>query len=121
MNFIYQRTGSIINFVGCQQLKYFGHFIGHNGLEKTIMQGMVAGKRSRGKPRQRWEEDIADTFGKMAAASRVAEDRQQFRRDILTSICSEREREREREEGEEGEEGGEGGRDGGRERERERD
>ena len=40
------------------------------------MQGMIAGKRSRGKPRQRWEKDITDTFGTIAAASRVAEDRQ---------------------------------------------
>ena len=36
------------------------------------MQGMVAGKRSRGKPIQRWEKYITDTFGPMAAASRVA-------------------------------------------------
>ena len=35
------------------------------------MQGMVAGKRSRGKPGQRWEKDITYTFGTMAAASRV--------------------------------------------------
>ena len=27
------------------------------------MQGMVAGKRSRGKPRERWEKYITDTFG----------------------------------------------------------
>ena len=45
------------------------------------MQGMVAGKRSRGKPRQIWEKDITDTFGTMAAASRVAEDRHQFRKE----------------------------------------
>ena len=38
------------------------------------MQGMMAGKRSRGKPRQRWDKDITDTFGTMTAASRVAED-----------------------------------------------
>ena len=37
-------------------------------LEKTIMQGMVAGERSRGKPRQRWEKYITCTFGTMAAA-----------------------------------------------------
>ena len=50
----------------------------HNGLEKTIMQVIVAGGRSRGKPRQRWEKYITDTV----AGSRVAEDRHQFRRDI---------------------------------------
>ena len=72
----------LYNFVRRQKLKYFGHVTRHDDLEKTIMQGTVAGKRSRGKPRQRWEKDITDTFGTMAAASRVAEDRHQFRRDI---------------------------------------
>ena len=48
----------LFNFVRRKKLKYFGHVTRHNGLEKTIMQGMVAGKRSRGKPRQRWEKDI---------------------------------------------------------------
>ena len=80
MNFIYQ-TNWLYNFVRCQKLKYFGHVTRHNSLEKTIMQGMVAGKRRRRKPRQRWEKDITDTFGTMTAASRVAEDRHQFRRD----------------------------------------
>ena len=69
-------TNWLYHFVRRQKLKYFGH------LQKTIMQRMVAGKRSRGKPRQRWEKDITDTLGTMKAASRVAEDRHQFRRDI---------------------------------------
>ena len=79
-------TGSVERprqlFVLRRRVGYFGHVTRHNGLEKTIMQGMVAGKRSRGKPRQRWEKDITDTFGTMTAASRVAEDRKQFRSDI---------------------------------------
>ena len=44
------------------------------------MQGMVAGKRTRGKPRHRWEKDITDIFGTMATASMVAEDRHRFRK-----------------------------------------
>ena len=79
-------TNWMYNFVRRQKLKYFCHVTRHNGLEKTIMQGMVAGKRSRGKPRQRWEKDITDTFGTMTAASRVAEDRHQFRRDIWAAM-----------------------------------
>ena len=63
-------------------IKNFGHVTRHNSLEKIIMQGMVAGKRSRGKAIQTWEKYITDTFGTMAAASRVAEDRHQFHRDI---------------------------------------
>ena len=52
---------------------------------------MVAGKRTAGKPRQRWEKDIADTFGTMAAASKVAEDRHQhLGSDVLKGICSQK-------------------------------
>ena len=82
LNEFHLPTNWLYNFVIRQKLKYSGHVTRHNGLEKTIMQGMVAGKRSRGKPRQRWEKDITYTFGTMTAASRVAEDRHQFRIDI---------------------------------------
>ncbi len=77
----------LCNFVKRQKPKYFGHVTRHNGLEKTIMQGMVAGKRGRGKPRQRWEKDNRYVWYDGSSASRVAEDRHQFCRDIwaLTS------------------------------------
>ena len=76
MNWLY-------NVVRCQQLKYFGHVTRHNDLEKTIMQGMVAEKRSRGKPRQRWEKDIRDIFSTMATASKLAEDKHRFCKDFV--------------------------------------
>ena len=67
-------------------------------------QGAAPCKRSLGRTLQK---DITDTFGSMTAASRVAEDRHQFRKtimqgmvagehlgsDVLTRICSEREEE----------------------------
>ena len=91
LNELHLPTNWLYNFVRLQKLKYFGQVTRHGGLEKTIMQGMVAGKRSRGKPIQRWEKDITYTFGTMAAASRVAEDRHQFRRHMhLTRKCSEK-------------------------------
>ena len=66
-------------------------------LEKTIMQGMVAGKQGRGKPKQRREKDTTDAFGTMAKASRMAEDRHRFRKrrlssNVLKRICSESEK-----------------------------
>ena len=82
LNEVHLPTNWLYNIVRRQKLKYFGHVTRHNGLEKTIMQGMVAAKRSRGKPRQICEKDITDTFGTMAAASRVAEGRHRFSRDI---------------------------------------
>ena len=61
----------------------FGQVTRHNGLEKTIMQGMVAGKRSRGKSgRQIWKKYFTDIFGTITTASRVAEDIHRFRKDI---------------------------------------
>ena len=84
-NELHLLTNWMYNCVRRQKLKNVGHVTRHNGLEKTTIQGMVAGKRSRGKPRQRWEKDITDTFGTMTSASRVAEDRHQFRRAHYTS------------------------------------
>ena len=54
LNELHLPTNLLYNCVRRQKRKYFGHVTHHNGLEKTIMQGMVAGKRSRGKPRQIW-------------------------------------------------------------------
>ena len=54
------------------------------------MEGNVAGKRNRGKPIQRWEKDITDKFGTMAAASRVAEDKRHLGSDVLQRIRSQK-------------------------------
>ena len=50
------------------------------------MNGSTEKKRNRGKPRQRWEKAITDTLSTMAAASRVAEDRHQFRKVIWAAV-----------------------------------
>ena len=93
LNELHLPTNWLYNFVRRQKLKHFGHVTRHNGLEKTIMQGMVAGKRSRGKPKQRWEKDITDTFGMMTAASRVASISQRhLGSDVLTRIIALRRR-----------------------------
>lgn len=59
-----------------RKMNYFGHTIRHNSLEKTIMQGITAGKRGRGRPARTWERDIAEwTQKNIGAATRMAEDR----------------------------------------------
>ena len=80
-------TNWLDNFARRQKLKYFGHATRHNGIEKAIMQGMISGKRSRGKPRQIWEKYITDTCGTAGVVSRLVEDRLQFRRDIWAATC----------------------------------
>ena len=46
LNELHLPTNWLYNFVRRQKLKYFGHVTRHNGLEKTILQGMVAGKEA---------------------------------------------------------------------------
>ncbi len=43
-----------------QKLTYFGHVMRANSLEKTMMLGMVNGKRRRGRPKTRWLNTIKD-------------------------------------------------------------
>ena len=72
--------GWLLNFVIRQKLKYFGHIKRHQGLEKTILEGRINGKRERGRPHRRWIEDITDTYKKSATEiGRLAENRVQYR------------------------------------------
>ena len=43
-------------------------------LQEDNNENNVGREKKQGKPGQRWEKDITDTFGTMAAASRVAQD-----------------------------------------------
>ena len=66
LNELLLQTNWLYNFV----TRHVGHVTRHDGLEKTLMQGMLAGKRSRGKPRQRLEKYITDPFGTMTISQR---------------------------------------------------
>jgi len=46
------------------KLRYFGHVVRANGLEKSIMCGMGEGQRRRGRPRLRWLDEIVALTGK---------------------------------------------------------
>ena len=46
-----------------QKLKYFGHVVHHEGMEKTIMLGMVEGVRKRGKQRMSFLDGIKEVTG----------------------------------------------------------
>ena len=46
------------------KLQYFGHLMRRaDSLEKTLMLGVVGGRRRRGQQRMRWLEDISDSMG----------------------------------------------------------
>ncbi|GFR66832.1 endonuclease-reverse transcriptase [Elysia marginata] len=58
------------------KLKYFGHVVRHNNLEKLCLEGAVEGRRGRGRPRRRWTQDISDWLGfSVREASILAQDR----------------------------------------------
>ena len=45
------------------KLQYFGHFMRRvDSLEKSLMLGMIGGRRRRGKKRMRWLDDITDSM-----------------------------------------------------------
>ena len=62
---------------------YFGHIKRHVSLEKHILEAKAAGRRGRGRPMRRWEQDIQDWLEtRTTQAGRMAEDRVLFRKKI---------------------------------------
>ena len=63
-----------------RKLRYFGHTMRRISLEKTIMQGITAGRRTRGRPARTWEADIMEWSKRsLEAATRAAENRDLWR------------------------------------------
>ena len=45
------------------KLQYFGHLMQRvNSLEKTLMLGVIGGRRRRGRPRMKWLDTITDSM-----------------------------------------------------------
>jgi hypothetical protein len=52
-------------------------------METTIMEGMVAGRRGRGRPRRGWIQDINETLNiSIDEVEDLARDREYFRRAV---------------------------------------
>ena len=65
------------------KLKYFGHIKRHETLEKHILEARTEGKRGRGRPTRRWEQDIEEWLGTTTIqAGRLAGDREKYRRKV---------------------------------------
>ena len=62
---------------------YFGHTKRQESLEKHILEAKAAGRRGRGRPMRRWEQDIQDWLETTKTqAGRMAEDYVVFRKKI---------------------------------------
>ena len=41
-----------------KELCYFGHIKRHSSVKKEILEGKIEGKRGRGRPPRKWEDDV---------------------------------------------------------------
>ena len=76
------------NTIVSRKLKYFGHVKRHDCLERDIYEGIIEGKRGRGRPRRRWSKDISERLNTtVTEAGRRAQDRDAFRRAVRDATC----------------------------------
>ena len=70
-----------------RQLRYYGHIARGGSLENDIAEGIVPGKRSRGRPAVKWSDDLRMTVvdGSFANAKRLTGDRVEWRNTITTA------------------------------------
>ena len=56
-----ERNGNIVG--PCGMGEYLGHIIRHNTSQIQLIEGKIEGRRSRGRPRNTWINDITTTNG----------------------------------------------------------
>ena len=65
------------------KLKLFGHIKRHETLERHILEARIDGRRGRGIPTRRWEQDINDVMDMTTTqAVRLAKDHILFRQKV---------------------------------------
>ena len=70
-----------------RKLQWYGHVSHSSGLAKTILQGIVKGRRRQGRQRQRWEDNIREWTGQEFAKShRAVENREKWRKLVAKSF-----------------------------------
>ena len=73
------KTTMLLQKAKTLKLKYFGHIKRHETLERHILEARIDGRRGRGRPTRKWEQDINDW---MDMTTTQAEDRILFRQKV---------------------------------------
>ena len=62
-------------------MRYAGHILRHDSLQKSLLEGMIEGKRSRGRQRLTWMDNIKEwsRLSTYHQCIRAAEDRDGWR------------------------------------------
>ena len=77
------KTTMLLQEAKTLNLKYFGHIKRHETLKRHILKARIDGRRGRGRPTRRWEQDINDWMDMTTTqAGRLAEDRILFRQKV---------------------------------------
>ena len=63
-----------------RKLSFFGHIMRHESIQRDLLEGMVEGRRSRGRPRLQWCHNVMEWTGKsFMTCKREAQDRSRWR------------------------------------------
>ena len=54
---------SLIQTIKQRKLAYFGHISRRDGLQRSLLEGKINGKRGRGRPKMNWIDNIKEWTG----------------------------------------------------------
>jgi hypothetical protein len=90
---VFTRIGenkTLLNNIKKRKLQYFGHITRAEGLQLNLLEGNLEAKRSRGRPRLTWIDDIKRWTNKTyAEAKRIAQHRDNWRTMIVNLLREE--------------------------------
>ena len=70
----------LIDSIRKRKVKYFGHMVRQNGLQRLLLEGKINRKRGKGRPRLTWATNIKEWRGQTyVECVRAAENRQEWR------------------------------------------
>jgi len=82
---------SIVKTIKKRKLAYYGHIRRHDTLQRKILEGKIEGKRTKGRRRKSWIENIEETTGmKINMCCTVARDRERWR-SMASNLLKEKE------------------------------